>query len=62
MNAEIKRGMRANCKTIDDMCCIDFNCIDLKKILEEFYKKQAEITKRLEEREKMKNNPSDAHA
>lgn len=31
---------------------IDFNCIDLKKILEEFYKKQAEITKRLEEREK----------
>jgi hypothetical protein len=52
MNAEIKCGMRANCKTIDDMCCIDFNCIDLKKILEEFYKKQAEITKRLEEREK----------
>ena len=57
MNIEIKRGMRANCKTIDDMCCID-----LKKTLEEFYKKQAEITKRLEEREKMKNNPSDAHA
>lgn len=57
MNIKIKRGMRANCKTIDDMCCID-----LKKILEEFYKKQAEITKRLEEREKTKNNPSDAHA
>lgn len=52
MNAEIKRGMRANCKTIDDACCIDLNCIDLEKILEEFYKKQAEITKRLEEREK----------
>ena len=49
--------MRANCKMIDDMCCID-----LKKILEEFYKKQAEITKRLEEKEKIKNNPSDAHA
>lgn len=47
MNIEIKRGMRANCKTIDDACCID-----LKKILEEFYKKQAEITKRLEERER----------
>lgn len=23
MNIEIKRGMRANCKTIDDACCID---------------------------------------
>lgn len=45
MNTKIKRGMLANCKTIDDMCCID-----LKKILEEFYKKQAEIAKRLEER------------
>ena len=52
MKNKFKRGMRANCKTIDDACCIDFNCIDLKKILEEFYKKQAEITKRLEEREK----------
>lgn len=55
MNAEIKRGMRANCKTIDDACCIDLNCIDLEKILEEFYKKQAEITKRLEERENGEN-------
>lgn len=36
MNIEIKRGMRAHCKTIDDACCID-----LKKTLEEFYKKQA---------------------
>lgn len=52
MKNKFKCGMRANCKTIDDMRCIDFNCIDLKKILEEFYKKQAEITKRLEEREK----------
>lgn len=47
MSDKMKCGMRANCKTIDDMCCID-----LKKVLEEFYKKQAEITKRLEEREK----------
>lgn len=47
MNTKIKCGMRANCKTIDDMCCID-----LKKTLEEFYKKQAEIAKRLEERER----------
>lgn len=51
MKDKFKCGMRANCKTIDDACCID-----LKKILEEFYKKQAEITKRLEEREKMNNN------
>lgn len=51
MKSKFKCGMRANCKTIDDACCID-----LKKILKEFYKKQAEITKRLEEREKMKNN------
>ena len=51
MKNKFKRGTRANCKTIDDACCID-----LKKILEEFYKKQAEITKRLEEREKMNNN------
>lgn len=58
MKNKFKCGMRANCKTIDDKCCID-----LEKALEEFYKKQAEITKRLEEREKiMKNNPSDAHA
>lgn len=35
--------------------------IDLRKSLEEFYKKQAEITKRLEEKE-AKNNPSGAHA
>lgn len=35
--------------------------IDLRKSLKEFYKKQAEITKRLEERE-VKNNPGDAHA
>lgn len=47
MNTKIKCGTRANCKTIDNMCCID-----LKKILEEFYKKQSEITKRLEERER----------
>ena len=47
MKNKVKRGMRANCKMIDDMCCID-----LKKILEEFYKNQAEITKRLEERER----------
>lgn len=53
MKNKFKCGMRANCKMIDDACCIDFNCIDLKKILEEFYKKQAEITKRLEEREKV---------
>ena len=46
MSNEIKRGMRSNCKTIDDECCID-----LEKALEEFYKKQAEITKRLEDRE-----------
>lgn len=39
MKNKFKCGMRANCKTIDDACCIDFNCIDLKKILEEFYKK-----------------------
>lgn len=52
MKNEFKCGMRANCKMIDDACCIDLNCIDLEKILEEFYKKQAEITKRLEEREK----------
>lgn len=50
MNTKIKCGMRANCKMIDDACCID-----LKKILGEFYKKQTEITKRLEEREKMNN-------
>lgn len=50
MNNEIKCGMRANCKTIDDKCCID-----LEKALEEFYKKQAEITKRLEERENSEN-------
>lgn len=56
MKNKFKCGMRANCKTIDDVCCIDFNCIDLKKILEEFYKKQAEITKRLEEREKINND------
>lgn len=51
MSDKMKCGMRANCKTIDDMCCIDLKKIDLKKVLEEFYKKQAEITKRLEERE-----------
>ena len=50
MKNKFKCGMRANCKMIDDACCID-----LKKTLEEFYKKQAEITKRLEEREKMNN-------
>ncbi len=50
MNNKIKCGMRANCKTIDDMCDIDLRKIDLRKVLEEFYKKQAEIAKRLEER------------
>ena len=47
VEVNIKRGMRANCKMIDDACCID-----LKNIFEEFYKKQTEITKRLEERER----------
>lgn len=46
MSNEIKCGMRANCKTIDDKCCID-----LRKAFEEFYNKQAEITKKLEDRE-----------
>lgn len=55
MKNKFKCDVRANRKTIDDACCIDFNCIDLKKILEEFYKKQVEITKRLEERENGEN-------
>lgn len=50
MKNKFKCGMRANCKMIDDACCID-----LKKILEEFYKKQDEIIKRLEERENGEN-------
>ena len=51
MSNEIKCGMRANCKTIDDKCRIDLRKVDLRKVLEEFYNKQAEITKRLEDRE-----------